>query len=150
MNQFETVENVDAYQELANAVVVLACDDYRDYKKHFRKNEDVLAYINQRLGEVEEYTEQHYNLKMIKEDTELDQRRLQSKIAEIEEFLPSPYGMMLSHGLGDVILEKIKNEQPTTEPSAERGKELFEKKKRGCRNGSRNFLKGERNNDVSL
>lgn len=130
MNQFETVENVDAYNEIANAVVVLACDDYRDYKKHFRKNEDVLAYINQRLGEVEEYTEQHYNLKMIKEDTELDQRRLQSKISEIEKFLPSPYGMMLSHGLGDVILEKIQNEQPTTEPSAERGEALFKEKEK--------------------
>ena len=130
MNQFESVENVDAYHELANAVVVLACDDYRDYKKHFRKNEDVLAYINQRLGDVEGYTEQHYNLQMVKEDTELDQRRLQSKIDEIEKFLPSPYGMMLSHGLGDVILEKIKNEQPTTEPSADRGKELFKKKEK--------------------
>ena len=61
MNQFETVENVDAYHELANAIVVLDCDDYRDYKKHFRKNEDVLAYINQRLGEVWRYTEEHYN-----------------------------------------------------------------------------------------
>ena len=130
MNQFETVENVDSYNELANAVVVLACDDYRNYKKHFRKIEDVLAYINQRFGEVEEYTEQHYNLKMIKEDTELDQRRLQSKIAEIEKFLPSPYGMMLSHGLGDVILEKIQNEQPTTEPSVERGKALFKEKEK--------------------
>ena len=130
MNQFETVENVDAYYELANAVVVLACDDYRDYKKHFRKNEDILAYINQRMSEVQEYTEQHYNLQMVKEDTELDQRRLQSKIAEIEKFLPSPYGMMLSHGLGDVILEKIQNEQPTTEPSAERGKALFKKKEK--------------------
>lgn len=130
MNQFETVENVDAYHELANAVVVLACDDYRDYKKHFRKNEDILAYINQRLGEVEECTEQHYNLQMVKEDTELDQRRLQSKIAEIEKFLQSPYGMMLSHGLGDVILEKIQNEQPNTEPSAERGKKLFKRKEK--------------------
>ena len=130
MNQFETVDNVDAYHELANAVVVLACDDYRDYKKHFRKNEDVLAYINQSLLEVEEHTQQHYNLQMVKEDTELDQRRLQSKIAEIEKFLPSPYGMMLSHGLGDVILDKIKNEQPTTEPSAERGKALFKKKEK--------------------
>lgn len=128
MNKFKTVENVYAYHELANAVVVLACDDYRDYKKHFRKNEDILAYINQRLGESEEYTEQHYNLQAVKEDTELDQRRLQSKIAEIEKFLPSPYGMMLSHGLGDVILEKIQNEQPNAEPSAERGKALFEKK----------------------
>ena len=130
MDQFENVENVDSYNELANAVVVLACHDYRNYKKHFRKNEDVLAYINQSLCEVEEHTEQHYNLQMVKEDTELDQRRLQSKIAEIDKFLPSPYGMMLSHGLGDVILEKIKNEQPTTEPSAERGKELFKKKEK--------------------
>ena len=130
MNKFESVENMDAYNELANAVVVLACNDYRNYKKHFRKNEDVLAYINQSLGEVEEYTEQHYNLQMVKEDTELDQRRLKSKIAEIEKFLPSPYGMMLSHGLGDVILEKIQNEYPTAEPSADRGYALFKKKEK--------------------
>ena len=128
MNQFETVENVDAYYELANAVVVLACDDYRDYKKHFRNNEDVLAYINKKLGEVVEYTGQHYNLQMVKEDTEFDQRRLKSKIAEIEKFLHSQYGMMLSHGLGDVILEKIQKEQPNAEPSAEHGKTLFKKK----------------------
>lgn len=130
MNQFENVENVDAYYELANAVVVLACDDYRDYKKNFHNNEDVLAYINQMLGEMEEYTEYHYNLQMVKEDTEFDQRRLKSKIAEIEKFLPSQYGMMLSHGLGDVILEKIKNEQPTAEPSAERGEALFKEKEK--------------------
>ena len=130
MNQFEAVENMDAYNELANAVVVLACNDYRYYKTHFRKNEDVLAYINQRFGEVEEYTEQHYNLQMVKEDTEFYQRRLQPKIAEIEKFLLSPYGMMLSHGLGDVILKKIQNEQPTTEPSAERGKDLCKKKEK--------------------
>ena len=140
MNQFQTVENVDAYHELANAVVVLACDDYRDYKKNFRDNEDVLAYINKRSGEVEEYTEQHYNLCMVKEDTEFDQRRLQPKIAEIEKFLPSPYGMMLSHGLGDVILEKIKNEQPTTEPSAERGKELFKKKEKEMQERLKKFF----------
>ena len=130
MNQFEAVENIDAYNELANAVVVLAFNDYRNYKKHFRKNGDILAYINKILCDVEEYTEHHYSLQMVKEDTELDQIRLQSKIAEIEKFLPSPYGMMLSHGLGDVILEKIKNEQPTAEPSAERGKELFKKKEK--------------------
>ena len=130
MNQFEAVENMDAYNELANAVVVLACNDYRNYKKHFCKNEDVLAYINQRLDEVEEYTEQHYNLQIVQEDTEREQRLLQSKIAEIEKFLHSQYGMMLSHGLGDVILEKIKNEYPTAEPSAERGYALFKKKEK--------------------
>ena len=130
MNQFEAVENMDAYNELANAVVVLACNDYRYYKKNFHENQDVLAYINQRLPEVEEYTEQHYNLQIVQEDTEREQRLLQSKIAEIEKFLHSQYGMMLSHGLGDVILEKIKKEHPTTEPSAERGYALFKKKEK--------------------
>ena len=130
MNQFEAVENMDAYNELANAVVVLACNDYRYYKKHFCKNEDVLAYINQRLDEVEEYTERHYNLQIVQDDTEREQRLLQSKIAEIEKFLHSQYCMTLSHGLGDVILEKIKKEYPTTEPSAERGYSLFKKKEK--------------------
>ena len=54
MNKFETVENVDAYQELANAVVALACDDYRDYKKHFRKNLDLMKYISERMDEIEQ------------------------------------------------------------------------------------------------
>ena len=130
MNQFEAVENMDAYNELANAVVVLACNDYRNYKKKFHKIQDVFAYINQRLAEVEENTEQHYNLQIVQEDTKRDQRLLQSKIAEIEKFLHSQYGMMLSHGLGDVILEKIKNEYPTAEPPAERGYALFKKKEK--------------------
>ena len=129
-NLFEAVENMDAYNELANAVVVLACNDYREYKKNFRKNQDVLAYINQRLSEVEENTEQRYNLQIVQEDTERDQRLLQSKIAEIEKFLHSQYGMTLSHGLGDVILEKIQNEHPTAEQSAERGYALFKEKEK--------------------
>ena len=112
MNQFDTVENVDACCELANAIVTLACDDYRHYNKHFRKNLDLMQYITERLGEIkqggEEYPEEWNNLKLVKDDTELDQRKLQSKIAEIEKFLPSHYGMILSHGLGEVILEKIK------------------------------------------
>ena len=105
-------------------------NDYRNYKKNFHKNQDVLAYINQKLAEVEENTEQHYNLKIVQEDTERDQRLLQSKIAEIEKFLRSQYGMTLSHGLGDVILAKIQNEYPTAEPSAERGYALFKKKEK--------------------
>ena len=108
----------------------MACNDYRNYKKNFHKNQDVLAYINQRLADVEENTEQHYNLKIVQEDTERDQRLLQSKIAEIEKFLHSQYGMMLSHGLGDVILEKIQNEYSTAQPSAERGYALFKKKEK--------------------
>ncbi len=134
MNQFDTVENVDAYCELANAIVASACDDYRHYNKHFRKNLDLMQYITERLGEIkqggEEYPGEWQNLKLVKDDTELDQRKLQSKIAEIEKFLPSYYGMILSHGLGEVILEKIKKEQPIIEPSAERGRTLFKKKEK--------------------
>lgn len=138
MNQFDTVENVDAYFELANAIVALACDDYRHYNKYFRKNLDLMQYITERFGEIknggEEYSGEWNNLKLVKDDTEFDQRKLQSKIAEIERFLLSNYGMLLSHGLGDVILEKIKKEQPNIEPSAERGRTLFEKKEKQYRN----------------
>lgn len=125
MNQFDTTENVDAYCELANAVVVLACDDYCDYKKHFRKNLDLMKYISERMDEIEQSnggcTSEWDVLETVKADTEFDQRKLLSKISEIEKFLLSDYGMMLSHGLGDAILEKIQNEHPTMGPSAERG-----------------------------
>lgn len=148
MNQFDTVENVDAYNELANAVVVLACNDYRDYKKNFYKNQHILAYINQRLSEVEENTEQHYNLQIVQKDTEHDQKLIQSKIAEIEEFLHSQYGMTLSHGLGDVILEKIQNEHPTIEPSAERGYALFKKKEKQMQKRIEKLLKRRKNEQL--
>lgn len=134
MNQFETTENIYAYCELANAVITSACNDYRNYNKHFLKNLDLMQYITERFGEIknggEEYSGEWNNLKLVKDDTEFDQRKLQSKIAEIERFLLSNYGMLLSHGLGDVILDKIKKEQPNIEPSAERGRTLFEKKEK--------------------
>ena len=134
---------MNAYCELANAIVTLACDDYRHYNKHFRKNLDLMQYSTVRMAELEqtgeECSEEFNNLQLIKSDTELDQQKLQSKIEEIEIFLLSEYGTMLSYGLGDVILEKIRKEQPIAEPSAERGKILFEKKKNRRRNGLRNF-----------
>ena len=152
MNQFDTVENVDACCELANAIVTLACDDYRHYNKHFRKNLDLMQYITERLGEIkqggEEYPEEWNNLKLVKDDTELDQRKLQSKIAEIEEFLPSRYGMILSHGLGEVILEKIKKEQPVSEPSAERGRTLFKKKEKQMQKRLDKLLKRRKNEQL--
>ena len=152
MNQFDTVENVDACFELSNAIVTLACDDYRHYNKHFRKNLDLMQYITERLGEIkqggEEYPEEWNNLKLVKDDTELDQRKLQSKIAEIEEFLPSRYGMILSHGLGEVILEKIKKEQPVSEPSAERGRTLFKKKEKQMQKRLEKLLKRRKNEQL--
>lgn len=125
---------MNAYCELVNAIITLACDDYRSYNKHFRKNLDLMRYIDIRMEELEqtgeECSEELNNLQLIKSDTELDQQKLQSKIEEIEIFLLSEYGTMLSYGLGEVILEKIRKEQPAAEPSVERGKALFEKKEK--------------------
>ena len=132
MNQFETAKNIDAYCELAKAIVLLACDDYRCYNKHFRKNVDIMQYINVRMEEIkqtgEENPDEWDKLQRVKDDIEFDQRKLQSKMTEIEIFLKSNYGMTLSYGLGNTILNKIKKEHPADEPSAERGKTLFKKK----------------------
>ena len=95
MNGFETVDNIDAYNNLAEAIVTLACEDYRSYRKQLRE-------ATARL-EMEQLARE-------KHDVELNIRLLNSKILEIEKFLSSPYGMTLSHQLGDVILEKLRNE----------------------------------------
>ena len=95
MNGFETVDNIEAYNNLAEAIVTLACEDYRSYRKQLRE-------ATARL-EMEQLARK-------KHDVELNIRLLNSKILEIEKFLSSPYGMTLSHQLGDVILEKLRNE----------------------------------------
>ena len=95
MNGFETVDNIEAYNNLAEAIVTLACEDYRSYRKQLR---EATARLEMEL------------LAREKHDVELNIRLLNSKILEIEKFLSSPYGMMLSHQLGDVILEKLRNE----------------------------------------
>ena len=152
MNQFETTENIYAYCELANAVIASACNDYRNYNKHFRKNLDLMQYIDGRIEEIkqagEECSDEWNNLWFVKDDTELDQRKLQSKIAEIERFLLSNYGMLLSHGLGDVILEKIKKEQPIFEPSADRGRTLFDKKEKQIQKRLEELLNRKKNEQL--
>ena len=95
MNGFETVDNIEAYNNLAEAIVTLACEDYRSYREQLREATAQL--------EMEQLARK-------KHDVELNIRLLNSKILEIEKFLSSPYGMMLSHQLGDVILEKLRNE----------------------------------------
>ena len=95
MNSFETVDNIEAYNNLAEAIVTLACEDYRSYREQLRE-------ATARLEMEPPAREKH--------DVELNIRLLNSKILEIEKFLSSPYGMTLSHQLGDVILEKLRNE----------------------------------------
>ena len=143
---------MNAYCELVNAIVSLACNDYRSYNKHFRKNLDLIQYIEDRMEDLKQDDGEHFDelndLRLIKNDIKFDQVKLQSKIEEIEIFLLSEYGTMLSYGLGDVILEKIKKEQPIAEPSAERGKILFEKKEKKTQKRLEKFL--ERRKDEQL
>ena len=139
---------MDAYCELVNAIVTLACEDYRHYSKHFEKNLDLIRYIETRMEELRQDDREHFDelndLRLIKNDIKFDQIKLQSKIEEIEIFLLSEYGTMLSYGLGDVILEKIKKEQPIAEPSAERGKILFEKKEKHMQKRLEKLLGGNK------
>lgn len=139
---------MDAYCELANAIVTLACDDYRHYNKHFRENLDLIQYIEARMDELRqddgERSDELNDLRLIKNDIKFDQVKLQSKIEEIEIFLLSEYGTMLSYGLGDVILEKIKKEQPIATPSAERGKILFEKEEKHMQKRLEKLLGGNK------
>ena len=102
---------IDAYCRLANAIVVLACDDYRSYRKQLCNAEERLENVLDKMSTTgKEETKKMKKLTIKKRDVELNIRLLNSKILEIEKFLPSPYGMMLSHQLGDVILEKLRNE----------------------------------------
>ena len=78
------VESVEAYYNLANTVIKLAASDYRSYRKK----------VNRDWGKMEDYEKRVYT----------------SKISELEKFFISPYGMFLSRGLGDVILEKLQKE----------------------------------------
>ena len=139
---------MNAYCELANAIITLACDDYRHYNKHFRKNLDLIQYIEARMDELRqddgEHSDELNDLRLIKNDIKFDQIKLQSKIEEIEIFLLSEYGTMLSYGLGDVILEKIKKEQQIADPSAERGKILFEKKEKQIQKRLKMLLGGNK------
>ena len=139
---------MNAYCELVNAIITLACDDYRHYNKHFRKNLDLIQYIEARMEELRqdagEHSDELNDLRLIKNDIKFDQIKLQSKIEEIEIFLLSEYGTMLSYGLGDVILEKIRKEQPIAEPSAERGKILFEKKEKHMQKRLEKLLGGNK------
>ena len=102
---------IDAYCGLANSIVALACDDYRSYRKQLCNAAERLENVLDKISTTgKKETKKMKKLKMEKRDVEINIRLLNSKIIEIENFLTSTYGMMLSHQLGDVILEKLRNE----------------------------------------
>lgn len=102
---------IDAYCRLANSIVALACDDYRSYRKQLCNAAEQLENVLYKMSTTgKKETKKMKKLKMEKRDVEINIRLLNSKILEIEKFLTSPYGMLLSHQLGDVILEKLQNE----------------------------------------
>ena len=102
---------IDAYCELANDIVALACDDYRSYRKQLCNAEERLENVLYKMSTTgKKETKKMKKLKIEKRDVEINIRLLNFKILEIEKFLTSQYGMMLSHQLGDVILEKLRNE----------------------------------------
>ena len=102
---------IDAYCELANSIVALACDDYRSYRKQLCNAEERLENVLDKMSATEKKEiKKMKKLTMEKRDVEINIRLLNFKILEIEKFLTSPYGMMLSHQIGDVILEKLQNE----------------------------------------
>lgn len=102
---------IDAYCRLANAIVVLACDDYRSYRKQLCNAAERLENVLYKMSTTgKKEIKKMKKLTMEKRDVEINIRLLNSKILEIEKFLTSPYGMLLSHQLGDVILEKLRNE----------------------------------------
>ena len=102
---------IDAYCRLANAIVVLACDDYRSYRKQLCNAAERLENVLYKMSTTgKKEIKKMKKLKMEKRDVEINIRLLNFKILEIENFLTSQYGMMLSHQLGVVILEKLRNE----------------------------------------
>ena len=102
---------IDAYCGLTNSIVVLACDDYRSYRKQLCNAAERLENVLYKMSTTgKKETKKMKKLKIEKRDGEINIRLLNSKILEIEKFLTSPYGMLLSHQLGDVILEKLQNE----------------------------------------
>ena len=102
---------IDAYCGLANSIVALACDDYRSYRKQLCNAEERLENVLDKMSTTgKKETKKMKKLTMEKRDVEINIRLLNSKILEIEKFLISPYGMLLSHQLGEVILEKLQNE----------------------------------------
>ena len=102
---------IDAYCRLANAIVVFACDDYRSYRKQLCNAAERLENVLYKMSTTgKKEIKKMKKLTMEKRDVEINIRLLNSKILEIENFLTSPYGMLLSHQLGDVILEKLQNE----------------------------------------
>lgn len=97
-------ENLEAYQNLANAIIRLAAKDYRRYRRKVERDWDTMS--------------------------EYDKKLLTGKIKQLENFFASGYGMFLSGGLGDVILEKLQKEFEGGENNGEHHRNHGRKRRR--------------------
>lgn len=76
--------SIDPYKDLANAIVEVAADDYRFYMAKKCEHGPSMS--------------------------DLELRVLESNIHGIQVFFQSGWGLMLSHGLAPVILERLQAE----------------------------------------
>ena len=123
---------MDEYERLSNHIVLSACNDLRRLMNELAEHEAALEYIDKRLEKIQksEIPGKDFNrLHTIRCIIERDIKTISKKIKEIESFLLSPFGMMLSYGHGDDIFNSIKSE-PVKCSFEKNKKKFFQKKER--------------------
>ena len=123
---------MDEYERLSNHIVLSACQDLRRLMKELSEHQAAMEYIDNRLDNIKksEIPGKDFNrLHTIRCIIERDIKTISKNINEIERFLRSPFGMMLSYGNGDDIFNSIKSE-PVKCSFEKNKKKFFQKKER--------------------
>ena len=103
---------MDEYERLSNHIVLSACKDLRRLMKELSEHQAAMEYIDKRLEKIKksEISGKDFNhLHTIRCIIERDIKTISKNIKEIERFLLSPFGMMLSYGNGYDIFNSIKS-----------------------------------------
>lgn len=123
---------MDEYERLSNHIVLSACKDLRRLMNELAENEAALEYIDKRLEKIQksEIPGKGFNrLHTLRCIIEQDIKTISKNIKEIERFMISPFGIMLSYGNGDDIFNSIKSE-PVKCSFEKNKKKFFQKKER--------------------
>lgn len=123
---------MDEYEKLSNHIVLSACQDLRRLMKELSEHQAAMEYIDNRLEKIKksEISGKEFNrLHTIRCIIERDIKTISKNINEIERFLRSPFGMMLSYGNGDDIFNSIKSE-PVKCSFGKNKRKFFQKKER--------------------